>query len=171
MGGIEYFTQSVLLPDRRTQYSGPARPVPTRQRSRISGDLRLAIAPPRDIAGEPPRRLAPGLREGGPAFCRKDRLCSVVHSHLFESCKRYGTPARLGRSCSPAAAYPRGSRSFPITANLFPVRPNKFPFRPRTGIGSQPLDSACRFPRLNGMRRPESKNFPVIFPWNREIGA
>ena len=66
---------------------------------RISGDLRLAIAPPRDIAGEPPRRLAPGLREGGPVFCRKDRLSSVVHSHLFESCKRYGKPARLGRSC------------------------------------------------------------------------
>jgi len=40
-----------------------------------------------------------GLRKGGPAFCRKDRLCSVVHSHLFESCKRYGKPARLGRSC------------------------------------------------------------------------
>jgi hypothetical protein len=64
---------------------------------------------------------------------------------LVRSCKRYGKPARLGRSCSRPAPHSRGSRFSPVTANLFPVQPNKFPFRPRTGIGSQPLDSACRF--------------------------
>ncbi len=85
-----------------------------------------------------------GLRKGGPAFCRNDRLCSVVHSHLFESCKRYGKSARLGRSCSRAAPYPRGSDFSPVTANPFPVQPNEFPFCPRTGIGSQSVDSTSR---------------------------
>jgi hypothetical protein len=87
----------------------------------------------------------------------------------LESRKRYGKPARLGRSCSRAAPYPRGSISFPVTANPFPVQPNEFPFRPLTGIGSQLVD--VPFPWPNHMTRPESTNFPVIFPWNQEIGA
>jgi hypothetical protein len=104
--------------------SGAGETGPNPATVRTPGGLRLAIAPPRDIAEEPPRRLASGLREGGPAFCRKDRLCNVVHPHLFESCKRYGKPARLGRSCPRAVPYPRASRFSPVTAYPFPVQPN-----------------------------------------------